>query len=205
MIRHSDSARPLVQIGNSEQVRPDRAARPRPQVVRDSIAAAHDIVVRPARIADMVQVEPLINGFAQKNLMLTKTPDQLARLFREFVVAVDPQDRVVGCGALRIYTEGLAEIASLAVDEAVHGMGIGRRVVDCLIEEARELGLQTVFALTLQEEFFLRIGFRTVTKEMFPLKVWADCRSCPKLHACDEIAVARDVLDTPTLHVTAPD
>lgn len=149
--------------------------------------------VRPATIADMRAVEPLVNGFARRNLMLPKTHDQLARLFREFVVAVDERDQVLGCGALRIYNESLAEVASLAVDERLHGAGIGRRIVDGLVEEARALEVRVVFALTLQEMFFHRLGFRTVSRESFPLKVWADCRSCPKLHACDEIAVARDV------------
>jgi len=148
---------------------------------------------RPARISDMRQVEPLINVFARKNLMLPKTHDQLARLFREFVVAEDQDGTIVGCAALRVYTESLAEVASVAVDERAHGMGIGRRLVEGVMEEARELGLKTVFALTLQEDFFHKLGFHTVSKEMFPLKVWADCRNCPKLHACDEIAVAREV------------
>jgi amino-acid N-acetyltransferase len=147
-------------------------------------------VVRRARIGDMPQVEPLINGFAAKNLMLPKSTDQLVRNFREFVVATDRFDRVLGCGALRVYSDSLAEIVSLAVDESAHGLGVGRRVVDQLMVDAADLGLKTVFALTLQEIFFHRLGFRTVPKEMFPLKVWADCRNCPKLHACDEIAVA---------------
>ena len=151
------------------------------------------ISVRPARISDMRQVEPLINSFARQNLMLPKTHDQLARLFREFVVAVDLSGRVVGCGALRVYNESLAEIASLAVDESAHGKGIGRRVVERLVEEARTLGLTTVFALTLQEVFFQRLGFETVSRDLFPLKVWADCRNCAKLHACDEIAVAMEL------------
>lgn len=152
-----------------------------------------DIVVRPARIGDMRQVEALVNGFARDNLMLPKTYDQLARLFREFVVAVDAAERVVGCGALRVYSDQLAEVASLAVDETVHGAGIGRRLVERLVEEAGALGIRTVFALTLQELFFHRLGFRTVPRENFPGKVWADCRSCPKLHACDEIAVAKEL------------
>ena len=154
---------------------------------------APEVTIRTARISDMRQVEALVNGFARDNLMLPKTYDQLARLFREFVVAVDGEERVLGCGALRVYNQELAEIASLAVDESAHGAGIGRRIVERLIEEARALGLQTVFALTLQEAFFRRLGFAVVPRENFPGKVWADCRNCPKLHACDEIAVALEV------------
>lgn len=161
---------------------------------RKRVAARPDALeVRPATIADMRAVEPLIRTFADDNLMLPKSFDQLARTFREFVVADDGEGQVVGCGALRIYTEELAEICSLAVDPAYQGFGIGRMVVERLIEEGRALGLATVFALTLKPDFFDRLGFRVVPKEDFPLKVWADCRSCPKLHACDEIAVAHDL------------
>ena len=148
------------------------------------------LTVRPATIADMRTVEPLIRLFAERNLMLVKSHDQLARNFREFVVAVDDQERVVGCGALRIYSEELAEVCSLAVDSALHGRGVGSLLVTRLIAEARALSLAKVFALTLNPGFFSHLGFRTVSKADFPLKVWADCRSCPKLHACDEIAVA---------------
>jgi amino-acid N-acetyltransferase len=172
-----------------------RSERPRGGIalVEGDPAPRAEVVVRPARIADMAQVEPLINHFAARDVMLPKTADQLARHFREFVVAADPTGRVVACGALRIYSESLAEITSLAVEEAAHGAGLGRRIVERLLDDARELQLRTVFALTLQELFFHRLGFRTVPKEMFPLKVWADCRSCSKLHACDEIAVAKEL------------
>jgi amino-acid N-acetyltransferase len=170
-----------------EAALPASAARPTP------IRNVDTMLVRPARIADMRRVEPLINSFARQNLMLPKSLDQLVRTFREFAVATDADDRLLGCGALRVYGETLGEIVSLAVDEAAHGAGIGRALVERLLEEARALGLHTVFALTLRAGFFHRLGFRTVPKEMFPLKIWADCRSCPKLHACDEVAVAMDV------------
>ncbi len=180
----------LVQISSLSQ---PEAPHGRPLLRALSEGPVVGISVRPASIADMRQVEPLINLFAQRSLMLPKSADQLSRLFREFVVAVDENGVVIGCGALRVYTDALAEIASLAVAEHAHGHGIGRRIVNRLVEDARDLGIGSVFALTLQEEFFHRSGFRTVPKEMFPLKVWADCRTCPKLHACDEIAVAREV------------
>jgi amino-acid N-acetyltransferase len=151
------------------------------------------VLVRAAQLIDMAQVEPLIAGFAAQGLMLPKTLEQLCRLFREFVVATDAEDRVIGCGALRVYTPQLAEVASLAVAESAHGLGVGRLLVEQLAVEARSLGIGTIFALTLSDAFFHRLGFRTVPKELFPLKVWSDCRGCAKLHACDEIAVVREL------------
>lgn len=191
----STGADTLVQItpGSAAPAPVSRAGAQRVAVSERFDRSAPEITVRAARISDMRQVEALVNGFARDNLMLPKSYDQLARLFREFVVAVNPDGRVVGCGALRVYSEELAEISSLAVDESVHGAGIGRRLVERLLEEGRGLRLRRVFALTLQESFFHRLGFRTVPRENFPGKVWADCRSCPKLHACDEIAVALEL------------
>ena len=150
------------------------------------------VSVRRARVADMLQVEPLINGFARKDLMLPKTVEQLSRNFREFVVA-EQGGRIIGCAALRVYTPQLAELGSLAVSEAAHGLGVGRKLVAAIEAEAEVHGIGTVFALTLQDVFFHKQGYRTVPKELFPLKVWSDCRACPKLHACDEIAVVKEL------------
>jgi amino-acid N-acetyltransferase len=156
-------------------------------------AADTRVVVRNAVLADVAQIEALINGFADRQLMLHKTTVQLARTFREFVVALDAEGRLLGCAALRVYTPQLAELASLAVDESAHGLGIGRKLVAAIEAEAVLHGIGTVFALTLQDVFFHKQGYRTVPKEMFPLKVWADCRGCAKLEKCDEIAVVKEV------------
>ena len=150
------------------------------------------VTVRPARVADMLQVEPLINGFAKQELMLPKSIEQLSRNFREFVVA-EQNGKVIGCAALRVYTPQLAELGSLAVAESAHGLGVGRKLVAGIEAQAALHGIGTVFALTLQDVFFHKQGYRTVPKEMFPQKVWADCRACPKLHACDEIAVVKEL------------
>jgi amino-acid N-acetyltransferase len=174
----------LIQMGAPHE------AASMPEVVLAPDAA---VALRPARPADMAPAEALINAFAAQNLMLPKTSEQLVRMFREFIVAVDGEGRVLGCGGLRVFSPTLAEIVSLAVHPATQGMGLGGRIVDRLVEDAGTLGISTVFALTLRESFFHRCGFHTAPKEMFPAKVWSDCRNCPKLHACDEIAVVREV------------
>ena len=107
------------------------------------------------------------------------------------MLAFDDIGRVVGCAGLRVYSPDLAELCALAVDERAHGRGVGRQLVDGIVEQAADLGIRTLFALTLEEGFFHRLGFRTVKKELFPQKIAADCVGCPKRNACPEITVAR--------------
>jgi amino-acid N-acetyltransferase len=80
-------------------------------------------------------------------------------------------------------------VKSLAVAEGQQGRGYGKRLVRACIDEARELGLRTVFALTYRPEFFTRLGFRIVDKATLPHKVWNECIRCPKFPGCGEVAV----------------
>lgn len=148
-----------------------------------------DILVRKARLGDAEQIASLINHFAAQGLMLPKNILEVYEHIREYVVAEDETGRIVGCGALRLMWHDLGEIRSLAVAEEAQGRGVGRRIVEMLLEEARELGLACVFALTYQVPFFEKLGFRVVPKAIFPQKVWLDCQLCPKRHCCDETAM----------------
>jgi amino-acid N-acetyltransferase len=81
----------------------------------------------------------------------------------------------------------------LAVDNAMLGKGVGRALVAGVLEKARGLGLPRVFALTLTADFFEKMGFRVVEKDLLPMKVWSDCAKCPKQQNCDETAVLIDI------------
>ena len=155
--------------------------RPPPQEAR--------FVLRRARVADAPAIAALINHFAAQGLMLPKRLVQLYEGLREFVVAEDQAGQLIGCGALRLMWHDLAEVRSLAVAESAQGWGVGRAMVEALIEDGRAMGLARIFALTYQELFFARLGFDRCEKDIFPQKVWADCRACPKRAACDEIAM----------------
>ncbi len=149
------------------------------------------VSLRPGTFADVPLMADLINGYAAHGLMLPKATGQLYRTLREFVVAVDADGALLGCGALRIYDPGLAEVCSLAVADAARGLGVGRRVVEALHGEASAFGLARVFALTLEPGFFHRLGYETVEKSVLPQKIEADCVGCPRRDACNEIAVLR--------------
>lgn len=148
------------------------------------------VVCRKATSADVETLFLLIKGYAEKGIMLPRTREALDYMIDSFVVA-EVGDEVVGCGALtRLGTE-LVEIRSLGMSEGFKGLGIGSKIVDALIDQAREQQIPKVMALTYEVAFFEKNGFTVVEKEIFPEKVWKDCVNCPKQHACDEIAVLR--------------
>ncbi|HEX6307782.1 MAG TPA: N-acetyltransferase [Longimicrobiales bacterium] len=166
----------------------DRSLRPL-AIVPDT----SELYLRRAEPADAPEIHQLLEQFVAVGQLLPRTLKQIYRTIRDFVVAVEG-DRIVGCAALRIYSAEIAEIGALAVAPDLQGRGVGRRLVEALVRDAEMLGLRRIFALTLQEEFFGRIGFgRTLVTE-FPEKVAADCAGCARRAACREIAVARTLV-----------
>jgi amino-acid N-acetyltransferase len=102
--------------------------------------------------------------------------------------------KVVGCCALEVVWSNLAEIKSLAVDEYHTDEGAGKMLVAAALQQACELGVPDVFALTLKPDYFEKLGFKKIEKEKLPMKVWSDCAKCPKQQECDEIAVIKSIL-----------
>lgn len=147
--------------------------------------------LRKAVPGDVPAIHRLVNEYAAQGIMLRRTVLQLYQHLREFTVACTAEGQIVGVGALALLWHDLAEVRSLAVEPGMHGQGVGRAVVEALVNEAETMGLARVFALTYQQSFFERLGFQVVKKETLPQKVWTDCVVCPKFHACDEIAVIR--------------
>jgi len=151
-----------------------------------------EVVVRKPVISDVPVMARIINGYASEGQMLPVSLHKLYQWTRDFV-EVTYHDQVVGCGALRIVWEDLAEIRSLAVAQEWRSKGLGRLIVEHLLNEARVLGLPGVFALTYSPGFFARMGFREVSRESLPHKIWGDCLDCPKFPNCDEVAMTIDL------------
>ncbi|MCD6518401.1 MAG: N-acetyltransferase [Anaerolineae bacterium] len=149
-------------------------------------------MIRKALVQDVPAMARLINWFASQGQMLPRSHHQIYQYLRDFIVA-EEDGEIVGCGALHIVWEDLAEVRSLAVQESHQRRGIGRRLVQALLQEARELGLPRVFALTYQQTFFEELGFHVVPRESLPHKIWGDCLNCPKFPNCDEIAMILDL------------
>ncbi len=126
-----------------------------------------------------------------KQLVLPRNVGELQENYKNFLIACDGTGAMVGMGALRPFGDGLFEVRSLAVSPEHQGEGIGGVLVRALLEKARSLTppAKCVFTLTKRPHFFEMLGFVPVPKESFPLKIWADCRICPKRECCDETAL----------------
>lgn len=147
---------------------------------------------RKARMSDVESMALLINSYAGQGLMLHRTIPSLYQKIRDYTV-VEENGKILGVGALRILWKDLAEICSLAILPQRAGSGLGRSLVEALIKECRELGVEKVFTLTYQPDFFEKCGFNLIDKEELPQKVWTECINCPKFPNCDEIALIRKV------------
>lgn len=155
-------------------------------------------MIRAARLTDVPDIQGIINSHAELGRMLFKSYAQLYEDIRDFAVA-EIDGEVVGCVGLGIIWADLAEVRSLAVDASRIGQGIGRKLVEWCVADARRLGIRKLMSLTYEQRFFEKLGFVVVQKEALPLKVWSDCVRCPKNLACDEIAMVLELLDVPII------
>lgn len=162
-----------------------------------------DIKIRRARVGDVQQIVSLINSYAEKGEMLFRSQSQVLQQVRNYFVAAssqeedtpgsEPEDTILACGSLDITWNDLAELRSVAVRPGSQNLGLGSRVVEALMDDAAELGLKHVFALTYKPHFFERLGFKIIDKQQLPHKVWSICIDCLKFPVCDEVAMQMDV------------
>ena len=139
----------------------------------------------------MAPLLALINGYADRGLLLARSEESLRSRLLDFTVAVGDDGAIVGCGALSELGPGLGEVRSLAVREDQAGHGIGHRIVESLLEEAARRGFDEVLALTRRPSFFEALGFAVTRRERFLEKLMVDCKACPLNLCCDETAMVR--------------
>ncbi|GAA1487038.1 amino-acid N-acetyltransferase [Brachybacterium fresconis] len=124
--------------------------------------------IRPALPADVRDINALVEPMTHTGILLGKDLVSYYEAVQEFLVAVDDEGTVVGCGALHIMWEDLAEVRTLAVRDDQRGTGLGHRMLTALLERAAQLGLSRVFCLTFEVEFFSRHGFEVMADEVAP-------------------------------------
>ena len=132
------------------------------------------VTVRRARTADVPAVRDLVDSWTADRRLLGKATVTLYEHLQEFFVAVDPDQRVVGCGALHVLWGDLAEVRTLAVAPGVIGHGIGHLLLERLLAQAADLGIARVFCLTFETTFFARHGFVPVTEVLVDSGVHAE-------------------------------
>ncbi len=151
--------------------------------------SASQFVVEKATMADVERIHALVTHFADRGEMLHRPVGEIYENLRDFFVARH-QGETVACGALHIMWRDLAEVKSLAVAQDRQLHGAGKAIVLACLEEARRLGIPTVFALTYKPAFFEKLGFHIANVGQFPRKVWNECYRCPKFPTCQEIALS---------------
>lgn len=148
--------------------------------------------VRQARLQDAANIFELVNSLSGDGTLLRRQYAEICENVRDFHVAESEGGIFLGCGALHLYGPHLAEVRSIVMKPEAKGQGAGGALMGALLDEASEHGVQTVCLFTRIPDFFFRYGFRvTMDRLALPDKIYKDCQKCPRLHACDEVAMMR--------------
>ncbi len=148
--------------------------------------------IRNATTSDAGAIHSLITYYAELDRMLFCSLADIYEKVQIFKVA-EEAGGIMGCCALQVVWSDLAEIKSLAVDRDSAGTGVGRGLVEAALADARLIGVNKVFTLTLEPGFFEKMGFARADRASFPMKVWSDCARCSKQDKCDEVAMIYSV------------
>ena len=163
--------------------------------------------VRPAKLQDAVNIFELVNSLSGDGTLLRRNYAEICENVRDFHVAESPIDGdtggvFLGCGALHLYGPHLAEVRSIVVKPEAKGQGAGGKILHALLAEAEEQGVVAVCLFTRIPDFFFHFGFRVSDRTVLPDKIYKDCQTCPRLYACDEVAMVRGPL--PKIAVLGP-
>ncbi|QJB56253.1 N-acetyltransferase [Pseudodesulfovibrio sp. zrk46] len=147
--------------------------------------------IRKARMDDVKAIHGLLmHNTAEEGLVLPRSLSQLYSHLRDFFVALDADGKVVGCCALNIIWDNLAEVRSLRVDPVQRGRKLGRKLVEACLSEAVTLGIYKVYTLTEETGFFAHLGFEEESMDNLNQKVFTDCLNCPRFpDHCNEVAM----------------
>ena len=149
-------------------------------------------MIRKAKVTDVKKIQKLINYHAKRDKMLPRSLNELYESIRDFFVYAEGGN-IYGCCALHIDWGDLSEIKSLAVAPSKFKKGIGKKLLEECMKEAKALKIKKVFALTYVPGFFEQFGFKVVDKALLPHKIWSECIKCVYFPGCKEIAVMKEI------------
>ena len=152
-----------------------------------------DIRFYKPTVADITKMQDIVKEEVLSGKILLRTEDEMATTIRSYTV-VEVDGKMAGFTATHIHSPRMAEVRSLIVDEKYRGLGLGKKLVDKCVEEAKFYGIKQVLSLTYEKNFFLNCGFREIPKEEIPeQKIWADCIKCKLFPICNEVAMVKDI------------
>ena len=153
---------------------------------------ANNTLIRKANVHDVPTIGEIVNKQAETGIMLPRPLSRLYDNVRDFNVIV-ADGEIAGCGSLHVMWSDIAEICAVTIREEYRGKGLGRALVGALLDDAETVGVERVFVLTYQVDFFRKLGFTDVGKSELPHKIWNDCINCIHFPDCDETALMRSV------------
>ena len=170
------------------------------------MASDPNIRVHKARLQDAQDIYELVNSLSADGTLLRRSYAELCENIRDFTVVVratpEGDSTFLGCGALHLYGPHLAEVRSIVVKPEYRGLGAGDELLEALVAEAEEHKVMSVCLFTRIPEYFEHLGFRVADRTAMPDKIYKDCQTCPRLYACDEVAMVRGPL--PNIAVLGP-
>ncbi len=161
-----------------------------------------EVRVRKAKLQDATRIFDLVNSLSQDGTLLRRSYAEICENVRDFSVAEGAGEAFLGCGALHLYGPHLSEVRSIVVRPEMKRKGAGSELLRALLMEAEEQGVSCVSLFTRTPEFFDRFGFRVVDRTVLPDKIYKDCQTCPRLYACDEVAMVLG--EVPRIAVLGP-
>ncbi len=153
-----------------------------------------DIKVHKAHLQDARNIFDLVNSLSGDGTLLRRNYAEICENIRDFTVAETSEGDFLGCGALHLYGPHLAEVRSIVMRPEAKGQGAGGLLLKALVEEAEQHAVVSVCLFTRIPDFFEHFGFRVADRDAMPDKIYKDCQTCPRLYACDEVAMVRGPL-----------
>jgi len=161
-----------------------------------------EIRIHKARLQDARNIFDLVNSLSGDGTLLQRSYAEICENIRDFTVAETSEGEFLGCGALHLYGPHLAEVRSIVMKPEAKGQGAGGSLLRALVEEAEQHAVLSVCLFTRIPDFFEHFGFRVAERDAMPDKIYKDCQTCPRLYACDEVAMVRGPL--PKVAVLGP-
>ena len=158
----------------------------------NAMKTKHKITITKAKLQDAVAIREIISVYAKEDKMLPRSLSSIYDRIKDFYIA-KVNNKVVGTCGIHFFWEDIAEIRSLAVDKKFLGSGIGSLLVKACIKDAKEMGVRKIFTLTLVPRYFSKFGFKKVDSRKLPMKIWGECKNCPKFMNCDEIPMLLEI------------